>query len=202
MKLKKEGVYNWSFNTASVLIQQYSLQKEKRKNVCFNTASVLIQQFKEGTEEEQEEFQYSFCSYSTILPKTKPAEAKLFQYSFCSYSTNGKPVVSTTDAVSIQLLFLFNADEMSKKFAAGGFNTASVLIQQRQKAETRMYALFQYSFCSYSTMCMRTTAANCAQFQYSFCSYSTVLPPLIEAFQNCFNTASVLIQPHHFQTPF
>ena len=74
------------------------------------------------------------------------------------------------------------------------FNTASVLIQRIEMQRGEIYIVFQYSFCSYSTVCYSdawkisggfNTASvliqqikgvwrdGIAQFQYSFCSYST-----------------------------
>ena len=62
-----------------------------------------------------EGFQYSFCSYST---KAKCFTSQLllrFQYSFCSYSTKSEDGMSSHNAVSIQLLFLFNEITIHKR---------------------------------------------------------------------------------------
>ena len=97
-------------------------------------------------------FQYSFCSYSTITPQSSIKIIDWFQYSFCSYSTRNKmeekhPMSFNTASVliqhnhcwkysdctrvSIQLLFLFNIV---------------------RKNDLNLEILFQYSFCSYSTI--------------------------------------------------
>ena len=52
------------FNTASVLIQQESIQTQY-PDLGFNTASVLIQLDITITAIAESKFQYSFCSYST-----------------------------------------------------------------------------------------------------------------------------------------
>ena len=56
-------------------------------------------------------------------------------------------------------------------------------------------SLFQYSFCSYSTVYI---IRNCVgrKFQYSFCSYSTKVLGGKCTLTTSFNTASVLIQPN------
>ena len=53
----------------------------------FNTASVLIQHVRNYDQPIPTEFQYSFCSYSTIWNPATNYTDDWFQYSFCSYST-------------------------------------------------------------------------------------------------------------------
>ena len=116
-----------------------------------------------------------------------------FQYSFCSYSTHRKCLCLAGRIVSIQLLFLFNLNlilgychlpvsiqllflfNVFQVYAVCVenvcFNTASVLIQPMIVRCVLRNGLFQYSFCSYSTI-ICSSSINFS-FQYSFCSYST-----------------------------
>ena len=97
--------------------------------------------------------------------------------------------------VSIQLLFLFNNKDNSQSPVDARFNTASVLIQPNRTKWQEGKKLFQYSFCSYSTIYLQINSlpmisfntasvliqhgdhwllAHIKKFQYSFCSYSTI----------------------------
>ena len=102
-----------------------------------------------------------------------------FQYSFCSYSTliwvetDGINASFNTASVLIQ-----HKEKISYQMSFGSFNTASVLIQPDKVAIERKMNLFQYSFCSYSTSLCQ--GINCINHR--------------------FNTASVLIQPVHPST--
>ena len=116
------------FNTASVLIQQIETEKSSWKflfqySFCSYSTIVYI------SLENKFEFQYSFCSYSTEYSKLLHAKVALFQYSFCSYSTIFEIWTFSFRVVSIQLLFLFNQPTMLVNHLAMCFNTASVLIQ-------------------------------------------------------------------------
>ena len=73
----------------------------------FNTASVLIQQYYARYLDCNYRFQYSFCSYST-RKMVHCQRCSLFQYSFCSYSTKMWRKNFQQRKVSIRLLFLFN----------------------------------------------------------------------------------------------
>ena len=74
------------------------------------------------------------------------------------------------------------------------FNTASVLIQPNFAPFLRHPMLFQYSFCSYSTIAQLPEKWQVDLFQYSFCSYSTYMYAMKDSTDRSFNTASVLIQ--------
>ena len=95
------------------------------------------------------------------------------------------------------------------------FNTASVLIQRECVSMLGECIMFQYSFCSYSTLkqvrrkhkirCFNTASVLIQlhsvsignadiMFQYSFCSYSTKSYSAGVSSGYSFNTASVLIQ--------
>ena len=119
------------------------------------------------------EFQYSFCSYSTIIGIITLSVKWMFQYSFCSYST----VIQTYEMVHWkQFQYSFCSYSTTKDipfFSSLRFNTASVLIQPTTPVMIGDAASFQYSFCSYST-CRKSSVYYLLQsFQYSFCSYST-----------------------------
>ena len=81
---------NFSFNTASVLIQRETKIYFRNIFQCFNTASVLIQ---------------------PRLITNPLCQNVRFQYSFCSYSTRTRNIRRKNSSVSIQLLFLFNYQE-------------------------------------------------------------------------------------------
>ena len=123
-------------------------------------------------------FQYSFCSYSTMLVDmdneifdcfntasvliqhficSQCPKIYWFQYSFCSYSTCIFKKRFWTKDVSIQLLFLFNFLFVGIRIPDTCFNTASVLIQLCSITLHRGNRKFQYSFCSYSTSKMYAT---------------------------------------------
>ena len=119
----------------------------------FNTASVLIQLVLIYNKDTIGMFQYSFCSYSTDTTKAgfkamgrfNTASVLIQQFEATKYSVEY--------IVSIQLLFLFNAKGTATTNAPfRGFNTASVLIQLLFDEIGDEEALFQYSFCSYSTV--------------------------------------------------
>ena len=78
-------------------------------------------------------------------------------------------------AISIQLLFLFNQFFDCSDNGRFDFNTASVPIQLLHFAGIIKNVLFQYSFCSYSTIPPLNKQIYKTAFQYSFCSYSTGL---------------------------
>ena len=116
------------FNTASVLIQQIETEKSSWKflfqySFCSYSTIVYI------SLENKFEFQYSFCSYSTVSGAMGSLSNDKFQYSFCSYSTAGVCARHRGIHVSIQLLFLFNNVIAGNEWTHTSFNTASVLIQ-------------------------------------------------------------------------
>ncbi len=160
------------FNTASVLIQQLPAIFIFWEFHCFNTASVLIQLYEDEVRFTPTEFQYSFCSYSTVNILTFFKSIHLFQYSFCSYSTKWNE---------------------TKKDCFNCFNTASVLIQHLRRRSNTKRSLFQYSFCSYSTpLAFSAIACNLVSIQLLFLFNSPSANFLTYLFG--FNTASVLIQ--------
>ncbi len=117
-------------------------------------------------------FQYSFCSYSTQRWRFVRLRRKKFQYSFCSYSTVDRDG-AVDRIVSIQLLFLFNKQDPDWKEDKNSFNTASVFIQPEATTKGANEAMFQYSFCFYSTVPSGKIEVDNPKFQYSFCFYST-----------------------------
>ena len=139
-------------------------------------------------------FQYSFCSYSTNrkhdsikrwkvsiqllflfnqLPKIIDVFLEVFQYSFCSYSTNRDAKRRNLYRVSIQLLFLFNW-----RWCNCNKTDVDVSIQL-------LFLFNRYR---------QPLARSVFKFQYSFCSYSTVCYSDAWKISGGFNTASVLIQ--------
>ena len=118
-------------------------------------------------------FQYSFCSYSTLLLFFLPYFLRQFQYSFCSYSTDA-PVTG--------------------KKKVGGFNTASVLIQHPCFKYSPTSSLFQYSFCSYSTQHLHLVVIIYLCFNTASVLIQQEHEQGINKALDCFNTASVLIQ--------
>ena len=121
-----------SFNTASVLIQLIILYNSINRLHVSIQLLFLFNQRAKLNELVAQQFQYSFCSYSTYLqiadaayrnsfntasvliqPSSgpKPLFIYVFQYSFCSYSTRLIKLLLWWSCVSIQLLFLFNRME-------------------------------------------------------------------------------------------
>ena len=97
----------------------------------FNTASVLIQLQMEDMENMDLMFQYSFCSYSTqntlaLLPAMRSFNTASVLIQRKHVGRHGQ-----RDFVSIQLLFLFNLGKTVPGDFSSGFNTASVLIQEK-----------------------------------------------------------------------
>ena len=118
----------------------------------FNTASVLIQP-----------------AYDVSQPS-----GYVFQYSFCSYSTVIIPLNCISCYVSIQLLFLFNIGVEHGTIHIHVFQY-SFCSYSTHGNSTRILSTvrFQYSFCSYSTVRIINNIFYHIWFQYSFCSYST-----------------------------
>ena len=96
----------------------------------FNTASVLIQRIEMQRGEIYIVFQYSFCSYSTDADVIATKQMLMFQYSFCSYST-----VCYSDAWKISggfntaSVLIQHIHPLIGQKTYMSFNTASVLIQ-------------------------------------------------------------------------
>ena len=133
----------------------YSTRREKVKqsyHESFNTASVLIQQGMKG-------FVLGGIKVSIqllFLFNKQQRENKYLQRDVSIqllFLFNSEEMQSLhKNIVSIQLLFLFNVGQNLTIDTDRSFNTASVLIQLiKQSIEEKVY-LFQYSFCSYSTI--------------------------------------------------
>ena len=168
------------FNTASVLIQLGTVPRGMGKirvsiqllflfncvfarcvKIIFFVSIQLLFLFnKEVAKELKKEilFQYSFCSYSTDTVMALIRLGEEFQYSFCSYSTGNAPKISLPNV---------------------SFNTASVLIQPtcrvRFSEDTSVSIQLLFLF----NKIIRDPVVVFAQFQYSFCSYSTMYGNMI-----------------------
>ena len=144
----------------------------------------------------------------------------MFQYSFCSYSTRKCNGSFCTSDVSIQLLFLFNADDLYKGSDGFSFNTASVLIQQFTPmlsaisfvVSIQLLFLFNPAICSLTRQSMAVSIQLLFLFNvffvselgeyFGFNTASVLIQRMVDSWkvvQQCFNTASVLIQPSIFQ---
>ena len=106
--IQKNYLIGFSFNTASVLIQQSIYIEIYPILDSFNTASVLIQRNKYSIKIQfivvSIQLLFLFNKYGMKFYKVDCE----FQYSFCSYSTSNYKRILNEYGVSIQLLFLFN----------------------------------------------------------------------------------------------
>src|SRR5699024_632816 len=114
-----------------------------------NTASVLIQQESEHSMTLLSQFQYSFCSYSTLEKREKKEREGEFQYSFCSYSTEILRLAMEIAVCFNTASVLIQPKHALLLLALPSFNTASVLIQLIIGIIYFARCEFQYSFCSY-----------------------------------------------------
>ena len=189
-----EDITNYRFNTASVLIQQNRIA-----SCCwFEVVSIqLLFLFNNGSFRSVRKwlvFQYSFCSYSTLLLRfaclllrfntasvlIQQKEYLMQQHRWLGFNTAS--VLIQRDSERLQIIIDY------------GFNTASVLIQQklRRKAQIR-YSSFNTASVLIQPL-VATSLFFVGWFQYSFCSYSTEMAKKTVIKKCRFNTASVLIQ--------
>ena len=163
-----------SFNTASVLIQRLSVPQRKGERNSFNTASVLIQ-------------------HGMVLHSIH-TDCVSIQLLFL-FNGDASQRLDSCNRVSIQLLFLFNWSDNNGRLSKHLVSIQLLFLFNKVvfNMESRR-VLFQYSFCSYSTVTECYKVLHRDRFQYSFCSYSTRSCLTWSQDESCFNTASVLIQ--------
>ena len=166
------ALFQYSFCSYSTITGRWN----RRIFFCFNTASVLIQRV--FIVERKWFFRFNTASVLIQLDTLRPLPSFLwFQYSFCSYSTAKRlkwhleNASFNTASVLIQQYCQIFCNHLQS------FNTASVLIQLKLEYYVLINEMFQYSFCSYSTLTLEDQ----------------------EVLFFSFNTASVLIQPSIFQ---